>query len=648
MRRFVLLLALLAAPRSLASQPAGDEPGISGYVLAPDGSPVSDGTVVYVSPPNPVSGSTSINGLGRFRIPVERAGTYRVTVSVPGFAPYQLRVSVPVSRAVRLPVIHLDAATYFRVRFVASTGEPITSPTIRRRSFDGSGAPIAEPPDASPIEVDADGAARIGPLPLGTTTLALDTPIFAQTRLPNISVTGANTVLDGGTIVVQPGATLNVDVLDASGLPVPNHYVMLEDLLPMSPLQFPFPVQTDARGRVTFDRLAAGRYRVRTGTPERCATQDLSLARTVTSPGSGTVNLRIVVTGTARFRVSPPGGPVNGMVVTARPDNPPPASPVRLLGRGVPSMIALSLATTRCRGTTDRDGRVTLTSFPPGPTDIAVHFSNSLYVRRVEVPIGGGEIAVSVPDGVMPIRVLNSVTREPVPRAFITWTIEGGGRSEATATIIGEALLEGVGIRPGILTVTAPGFQSAEEHLSEPPGILHDVALAPVADPTLSVRVVGPSGEGLPNAVVECAPANPFWPAQIGVTDAKGAITFREAPAGILRVTAVANGYASSTMRIASEDRMRAVLSLVPGYRARVSVELPPSRDPLLVRVLNGVGQSIDALLDGESDRRLEPPGRLSLGPLRAGDYVIELRGARDQRQERITISDRDMAVRIR
>jgi hypothetical protein len=277
-----------------------------------------------------------------------------------------------------------------------------------------------------------------------------------------------------------------------------------------------------------------------------------------------------------------------------------------------------------------------------------VHFANSLYVRRLDVPIGGGEIAVSVPDGVLPVRVLNAVKKEPVPRAFVTWTIEGGGRAEATATIIGEALLEGVGTRPGILTVTAPGFQQAEERLPEPPGMLHEVAIVPLPDPSRPVRVVTASGDALPNAVVEVAPANPLVAPQLAVTDAKGVVTFPDAPAGSLRVTAIANGYVASTLRVSPDNRAGAVLTLSPGYRALVSVELPATTGPLLVRVLNGAGQTLDALLDAASDRGVEPPGRLSLGPLPPGDYVIELRGAREQRQEGIRIVDRDVVVAFR
>jgi hypothetical protein len=293
-------------------------------------------------------------------------------------------------------------------------------------------------------------------------------------------------------------------------------------------------------------------------------TQDVWLARPVTASGTGTVNTRIFVAGHATFRIVTPAGPVKGVVVSARPDNPPSASPLLLMGRGAPPPTAIPLTTTRCRGTTDADGRVTLTNFPPGPTDIAVQFANSLYVRRLEVPIGGGEIAVSLPDGVMPIRVLNGVKKEPVARAFVTWTIEGGGRAEATTTIIGEALLEGVGTRPGILTVTAPGFQQAEERLPEPPGFLHEVALLPLPDTSLTVRVVTAAGDALPHAVVEVAPQSPLWAPQFASTDAKGVVTFTDVPAVLLRVSAFADGYVPSTHRVSQDNRAGAVLTLSP------------------------------------------------------------------------------------
>jgi len=104
----------------------------------------------------------------------------------------------------------------------------------------------------------------------------------------------------------------------------------------------------------------------------------------------------------------------------------------------------------------------------------------------------------------------------------------------------------------------------------------------------------------------------------------------------------------ASTRRIPQDNRSGAVLTLVPGYRAVVNVELPPASGPLLVRVLNTSGQTMDARLDAVSDRGIEPPGRVSLGPLPPGDYVIELHGKREDRQERISIVNRDVVATFR
>jgi Carboxypeptidase regulatory-like domain len=110
--------------------------------------------------------------------------------------------------------------------------------------------------------------------------------------------------------------------------------------------------------------------------------------------------------------------------------------------------------------------------------------------------------------------------------------------------------------------VTAPGFQPAEQRLPEPPGILHDVAPVPLPPTSVSLRVVTASGDALPNAVVEVAPENPLETPQLAVTNPKGVVTFPDAPAGTLRVTAIANGYLASTRRIPQDNRTGAADAL--------------------------------------------------------------------------------------
>jgi len=273
--------------------------------------------------------------------------------------------------------------------------------------------------------------------------------------------------------------------------------------------------------------------------------------------------------------------------------------------------------------------------------------SNSTYVRQVEVS-DGREMAIVIPDGFLPVRVVNALTNQPLAGASITWT-GSGARVEATAMATGEALLEGVGIAGGTLAASAPGYQPAQEQLAEPPGIPHDIALMPIAAlRNLRPRVVTTSGEPVPNTVVELIFADPAAVPRVAVTDAKGVVAFSDVPSGSLQLIALAEGYVTSTMRIGEERSAEIVLTLSQGYRVIASVDLPTTAGPQSVRVLNGAGASMENVLDSASDRGFEAPAGLSLGPLAPGVYVIELYGAQGRRQERIRIVDRDVYTSFR
>ena len=147
---------------------------------------------------------------------------------------------------------------------------------------------------------------------------------------------------------------------------------------------------------------------------------------------------------------------------------------------------------------------------------------------------------------------------------------------------------------------------------------------------------------------MELSSGNPVDVSQLALADAKGFVRFFDAPPGALRLMASADRFVTAGVRIPDDSRDGIVLRLSPGYRVVVNVELPAEAGPHLVRVLNEAGVSMEAFLDTASDRRIEPPGRLSLGPLAPGAYVIELHGARDHRQERVRIADRDVYATFR
>jgi hypothetical protein len=78
------------------------------------------------------------------------------------------------------------------------------------------------------------------------------------------------------------------------------------------------------------------------------------------------------------------------------------------------------------------------------------------------------------------------------------------------------------------------------------------------------------------------------------------------------------------------------------------TVELPATAGSQLVRVVNDGNTSMDSLLDSDSDRRFQPPGRLSIGPLAPGAYVIEVHSAGGRRTERVRVVDRDVYATFR
>src|SRR6185295_2272384 len=316
--------------------------------------------------------------------------------------------------------------------------------------------------------------------------------------------------------------------------------------------------------------------------------------------------------------------------------------------RPLPFPFAYRATSFGCRGATDGDGRVTLTNFPPGPAHVDVRMTNSTYVRQIEVPSDGREVAVAIPEGLLPVRVVDALKNQPVAGATLTWT-GSGSRVEATATASGDALLEGVGTAGGTLATSARGYQPAEEQLTEPPGLPHTVALMPLPPAmNLRPRVITTAGAPLPGAVVALISSNPAEVPRVAVTDAKGVVTFSDAPSGSHQLIAHADGFVMSTMPLAKDPTSEVVFTLSRGYRVIASVELPATAGPQLVRVVNDGNASMDSFLDSESDRRVESPRRLSLGPLPSGAYVIELHGAGGLRKERIRIVDRDVYATFR
>jgi protocatechuate 3,4-dioxygenase beta subunit len=645
--RFVLagMVAIATWPTHAAWQEPPRLVGLTGYVLDADGLPVNGGTVVVSA--GATRHTAAIDRTGRFHVSPPSIGAHDVSINATGMAPHRLIVDVPPSRTLSLPVIRLTPATFFRARFVTARGEPIIAPRLRHHSVDLSGVPVAVPPDAWSARADGDGVITIGPLPPGLNMLVLDNPPLALTRLPDVHVTGAEKLIEGGTVVIQPGAVLLVDVTESSGAPVAGHDVFLEDVAPQG--LSPLPVRravTDAQGGATFDRLATGRYRLRTMTARRCGFAPLPIARFVSVSGSGALKTQMVIGGTAIVRVRSPLGALPGVRLSLSPDvaaaAPPPwlrASPDLSPAFRIPS----PMMATPCTGTTDAEGLVRLESFPPGPARLDVSLANSRYSRVVNVPDPPREIGVALPDGLVSVRVTSAVKNTPLSGATIVW-MGAGSRVEAQTTAAGDALLEAIAMAAGTLTVQAQGHEQVEMKLDEPLAQLHEVALRPTAPTWLAVRVVTASGAPVPDAVVELASESAIEPRQVAAT-VKSSVRFPHVPSGEFVVTAGAERFVTAAQRVPRERGEELVIRLERGYRVIAEVE---AHGPHVLHVMNERGENLDGILDLNSDRVVQAPGQVSLGPLPPGNYSVEFDGAGQRRTHPVRITDSDIHVMVR
>jgi hypothetical protein len=630
------------------SQAPDAEFGLGGYILNPEGLPVSSGTVTLRT--GGAASSASISQYGRFRIVPHVAGLHDLYVSVPGLMVHHVQVTVPPSKTLLLPPFRLPPASFLHVRFLSPEGEPVVAPWVHRQGFDVGGMRVWEPTGLQErAEEGPDGTTIIGPLPRGVTTLVVEAALFARTRLPDVRVTGEEPVLDGGTVTLEPGASLTVEVVDAAGDPVPHHLVHLEEAKGFSPLAVQ-PERTDAKGRVTFPRLASGRYRLRTRSQRLCGSHPIAIVRSVDVPGAGSAHARLVIDGTVTLKLTSGGLPLIGRTVSLAPESATPPMPPWYRGRvGAPPHFSPSFGffgVSGCVGATDYSGLATLTPMPPGPAVLTVRLPNATWVRSFTVPARSREIPIDVPVGFMAVRVLRDDTGGPLGGAALTWT-SAGVRVQASTSVTGDALLDGVAARGGSLTIEAPGYRPLQERFATPPDVLHEARVQPTRQEGVRGHVITQKGEPITGAVVELRPEDPIEIGSVATTDAEGRVRFYDPPAGAARMIARADGYGVGTLSVSLHARDELEITLSRAYRILATLQSALGEGAHVFRVLSENGDAVD-LLDARSERALHGTGEVSLGPVLPGTYLVEVRNGQERRQQSVLVRDRDVRVVVR
>jgi hypothetical protein len=272
--------------------------------------------------------------------------------------------------------------------------------------------------------------------------------------------------------------------------------------------------------------------------------------------------VRLVIDGSARLRLTSALGPLIGRFVTISPEAPAetpwqPRFSNPMIGRAV----AMPMSRGGCQGSSDGDGRVSIPHFPPGPADLRIPLINSTYLARINVPPSGSELVIAIPDGLMPVKLIDEASRDPIGGALVRWT-GGGSRVEAVTNANGDALLEAVGVTGGTLALSANGYETVEGSFAETPGTHQEVALERSPSSRVMVRVESPEGTPIAGAAVMLASSRAGDPIEIASSDAKGTASFANVPPGSLRLTAAAEGFAPAQHAIAPPDRASTTVTL--------------------------------------------------------------------------------------
>ena len=473
-------------------------------------------------------------------------GVYAVTFRAPGYTATRLRVEVPRSFIITLPPIQLSAECFARARFVSVAGSPVRVNRVVGQSLDVDGVPLADAGDEwTPTAAGTDGTVLIGPLPRGITMLGIDVPEAARTRLPDVRVSGADPIIDVGTIVLRGGAALQIRVVDASGTAQAGVRVSIAETAVFTPFRF-LPAYSDAAGTVRFDRLGPGTYRLTADGDYPCGTSTPAAERVVSLPADGSREETLVVGG-ARVTVQATrqGAPLTGLLVVLEP-NPatlrwPPWWPASSLARDTPP--ELDFSSSLCKGSTDGEGRLRLSNVPFGPTRLTIQLGTATWSNVFSIPIAGRSLQVDIPSQAMSVRVGRGDTDAPVAVAAVGWQ-SAQGTVRARATEAGDVLLDGVPPGAGTLSVSAEGFLTIDRQFGALPDVTQEVRLTPLASPIVVVRVSDARGAPIGDAVVYLDLTDGAADDEVASTGPDGVARFYARAPDAVRVLAWADGYA--------------------------------------------------------------------------------------------------------
>lgn len=508
------------------------------------------------------------------------------------------------------------------------------------------------PPERPPVRTGADGKFRLPVPPGGTPWIGVAAPGY---QLPDRQPARTGTV----AVALQPAATVRGQVVDSSGAPVAGAVLHIQPgpsrVRSLSSLAFMPIFRTRSDGSFLFaDLVPGGTYKLFAKHPGHGLTE--VQVRTPPAGGKPALPERIVlgsgITATGRV-VDEAGDPVEGAEVT-------------MIGAESPVYGDVFQDASKTSGV------FSIPHLMPGPFSLTVRRAGFAALWRDGVQVPEGEARFDVGELVLKAgaAIEGRVTDErgrPVEGAEILLSSEMESlnslsmfRGEEAASDIRtgpEGRFRIDGLEPG------RSYDVFARHSDHPPATVRGIK-APTADPVhvefevsrnLSLRVVGPEGEPVPDAEVQTLEEGLATASagSLGRTNSRGELRKGGLKPGALDLEVTARGY--------RDTRWRGVQ--IPRERDPDPVTVALERAPVLEgRALDEEGNPVpDAeinirpkVLDGDIMLRLmlkrpstDSEGRFRIDGLAPGEYTVSAQIPGTSRRTQSEVRLGSEAVRV-
>ncbi len=476
--------------------------------------------------------AAAIESSGAFALPGVPAGEHDLVVALPGLAPVVLRgvLVPPEGGVVDVGDVLLGLGATLRVRVYGESRGPLA----------GAAAAVEDPSGLRREEqTNAAGLALFPGLPAGDVVVEVRVPPGVVLR----------------RLLLMPGEGEREEVVDLALLPAGTVEVRRED----GPV--PGALVRITAGADTTDAVADDR-----GVARLPGLPDGPVEVEVTPPGEPAVRLRLTAAN-GRLAVLLPADGIEGLVLSAAKGEPIPGALLRAWPEG-PGGIAPEVKS-------DGKGRFRFPSLPAGnwTLEASARGFGAARTPAIRVLRGGGPTPVRVlleAAGRVAGLVLDPTGR-PVPGGTVeatdpaTGDLLPGGRRAADAA--GRYAFEDLAPGTWILTARAGGLgASPPEVAAVGPGESRALDLRLLPGGTLEVRVVGPGGRAVADALVE---VRDFFgapiPLEADVTGSDGLLRVPGLRAGVYVVSASKEDLAAEVrVRVDVRGGSKAVVALLP------------------------------------------------------------------------------------